>query len=103
MGGSHFVYSLLYPFLDSEYVSDMLHAMVVDELMIWAGGRGVEFFYCWIGIRVGTGQHLPVGGSELESKPIGVRARVANILTKPLAAPRHHELVKIMSMTLTKT
>jgi hypothetical protein len=31
-------------FSTSEYVSDMLHAMVVDESMIWAGGRGAGLF-----------------------------------------------------------
>jgi len=46
----------------------MLHAAVVDESMMWAGGWGAEFSlllnwdYSW------TGQRPPVGGSELESE-----------------------------------
>jgi len=46
----------------------MLHATVVDESMMWAGGWGAEFSlllnwdYSW------TGQHPPVGGSELENE-----------------------------------
>jgi hypothetical protein len=48
--------------------------------LIWAGGRGADFFllldwdYGW------TGQHPPVGGSKLESEPTGVRAQVHMVL-----------------------
>jgi len=54
----------------------MLHVAVVDESMMWAGGWGAEFSlllgwdYGW------TAQHPPVGESEFESEPTGVRARL---------------------------
>jgi hypothetical protein len=34
-GGSHLVYSMLDLFLNLKYVSDMLHATVVGESMMW--------------------------------------------------------------------
>jgi hypothetical protein len=43
------------------------------------------------------------GTVDLSESYIGSKENIADILTKPLAAPRHHELVKMMSMTLTKT
>ena len=58
--GSHLFYSSWIPFSTSEYDLDMLHAMVVDESMTWAGGWDEEFSFALYFCR--GGQHLPVGG-----------------------------------------
>ena len=57
---------ILFPI--SEYVSDVLHTTVVDESMMWAGGRGAEFSFLLEWGYGWTGQHPPAGGSELESE-----------------------------------
>jgi hypothetical protein len=66
-------------FSTSEYVSDMLHAKVVDESTMRTGGRGAEFSLL---LGCDYGRHPPVGGSELESEPAGVRARLLRVYGK---------------------
>jgi len=46
----------------------MLHVTVVDESMMWAGGWGGKFSFVVRWVLSWGGQHLPVGGSELESE-----------------------------------